>query len=201
MDKLSRRKFLQQTAGITLGAASLSALSGTMGAGSANAFEVVALEESHAIADAPRRLRLINAHTAEKLSVVFWQDGRYLQDSLDKINFLLRDFRVNEVMQIDTNVLEYLHQVYTRMDTEEHIQVLSGYRSPETNEMLRKRSSGSGVAKNSLHIIGKAIDFKIPGRQTKALQETALDLHIGGIGYYRKSDFVHIDSGPHRSWS
>lgn len=146
----------------------------------------------------PRRLRLVNAHTHEKLTVDYWKDGEYLPDELNKINFLLRDFRANEVMMIDTDVIDYLHAVSQSVDTRERIQILSGYRSPKTNEMLRKRSNG--VAKNSMHIIGKAIDFRIPGQSTRSLQKKAMSLHRGGIGYYRRSDFVHIDSGPYRHW-
>ncbi len=115
-----------------------------------------------------------------------------------EIDFLLRDYRANEILQIDTKTIDYLYEVYAAMDTTRHIQIMSGYRSPATNEMLRKRSKR--VAKNSLHIVGKAIDFRIPGRKTKHLQLAALDLKLGGIGYYQKSDFVHIDSGSFRHW-
>lgn len=146
----------------------------------------------------PRRLRLVNVHTQEKISVVYWKDGEYQQDSLNKINFLMRDFRANEVMYMDTAVVDYLFDVYSQTESDEHIQILSGYRSPKTNEMLRKRSGG--VAKNSLHIVGKAIDFRIPGMATRELQRRALSMQRGGIGFYKRSDFVHIDSGPFRHW-
>lgn len=148
--------------------------------------------------DESRLLRVVNIHTHEKADVVYWHNGEYLDDGLAELNSIMRDFRANEIMMMDRDVIDYLHEVYVRQDTRERIQILSGYRSRQTNEMLRKRSSG--VAKNSLHILGRAIDFRIPGKPTQALQQTALGLKRGGIGYYRRSDFVHIDTGEVRSW-
>ncbi len=148
--------------------------------------------------DESRLLRVVNIHTREKAEVVYWHNGEYLEDGLAKLSNIMRDFRANEIMMMDREVIDYLHDIYVRQDTTERIQILSGYRSRQTNEMLRKRSSG--VAKNSMHILGRAIDFRIPGKPTRNLQQTALKLARGGIGYYKRSDFVHIDTGEIRSW-
>ena len=148
--------------------------------------------------DESRLLRVVNIHTHEKAEVVYWHNGAYLDDGLAALSNIMRDFRANEIMMMDREVIDYLHDIYVRQDTTERIQILSGYRSRQTNEMLRKRSSG--VAKNSMHILGRAIDFRIPGKPTRNLQQTALKLARGGIGYYQRSDFVHIDTGEIRSW-
>lgn len=182
--RCTRRQVLRQTGAL--------ALLGATGIGSALAAAAGADEAD------PKRLRLVNVHTQEKISVEYWKNGEYQQESLNKINMLMRDFRANEVMYMDTNVIDYLYEVYRVTGSSEHIQILSGYRSPKTNEMLRKRSNG--VAKNSLHIVGKAIDFRVPGQSTRGLQRKALAMSRGGIGYYKRSDFVHIDSGPFRHW-
>jgi len=193
----TRRKLIGAIGGMTTAAALSSVVTG--GHAVAAMVKDTGKDTGGTAADpAARRLRLVSVHTGEKLSVVYWEQGDYLQESLNKINFLLRDFRAREVLYIDTGVIDYLHSVYSRLQTSEPIQILSGYRSPATNEMLRKRSSG--VAKNSLHIVGKAIDFRVPGRKTRLLKKTAMQMQRGGIGLYHKSDFVHIDSGPFRHW-
>lgn len=207
----TRRSFLHKSISGTVAAALYSTVSvgGFSGVSSAHANtpEAVALRgfgtnealwQRQSEVKHGRRLRMINVHTNEKISVVYRKDGKYIADALKQINFLLRDYRANEVMKIDSHTIDYLYSIYAMMNTDEYIQILSGYRSPATNEMLRKRSPN--VAKNSLHIAGKAVDFRIPGRETKALQLAALDLKLGGIGYYGKSDFVHIDSGRFRHW-
>jgi len=207
----TRRSFLNNAIGVALCGGT--GIAGLLGAGSSYAAsaETLALKGSSNDLEAKelqwkgvtggqkrRRLRMVNVHTNEKISVVYRNGNDYVGDALKQINFLLRDYRANEVFQIDAHTIDYLYKIYAMMGSEEYIQILSGYRSPATNEMLRKRSAR--VAKNSLHMVGKAIDFRIPGRKTKALQIAALDLKLGGIGYYEKSDFVHIDSGSFRHW-
>lgn len=145
-----------------------------------------------------RTLRLANAHTWEKAEVTYWSQGRYVDAGLKQLDYLLRDYRENEVLPIDPKLYDILHALYQRVGTDQRIHVLSGYRTPRTNDRLRKRSSG--VAKNSLHIVGRAIDLNIPGVRVRDLHEEALSLHAGGVGYYEKSGFVHIDTGRVRHW-
>lgn len=157
------------------------------------------LGEPVALVNEPdRTLRLANAHTWEKAEVTYWSQGRYLDHGLKQLDYLLRDYRENEVLPIDPTLYDNLHALYQRMDTDQRIHVLSGYRTPRTNDKLRKRSSG--VAKNSLHIVGRAIDINIPGVRVQDLHEQALAMHAGGVGFYKKSGFVHIDTGRVRHW-
>jgi len=147
---------------------------------------------------APRRLRLVNAHTWEKLDVTYWMEGVYLDSALNKIDHLMRDHRANEATQIDLNLLDYMHALYKLTGTDERLHVLSGYRTAKTNAALRARSSG--VAKYSLHMEGRAVDLNIPTVPTNQLREMAISLQSGGVGYYAKSGFVHIDTGNVRYW-
>jgi uncharacterized protein YcbK (DUF882 family) len=132
------------------------------------------------------------------LSVVYYADGRYLPDSLRQINFLLRDFRNDEMRQIDLNLLDLLHEVSRRFGGSRIVEIISAYRSPETNAMLRRRSSG--VARNSLHMQGKAMDVRFRGVDLTQLQKAALVLGRGGVGYYARSNFIHLDTGRIRRW-
>jgi len=145
-----------------------------------------------------RRLNMANAHTWEKLDLVYWADGAYIQESLDAIDHLMRDHRADKVKAIDIDLIDQLYILYTALDTKERVHVLSGYRTPETNAALRKRSRG--VAKYSLHMEARAMDINIPGTDPKAIQQTALAMKAGGVGYYARSGFVHIDTGNVRNW-
>jgi uncharacterized protein YcbK (DUF882 family) len=145
-----------------------------------------------------RRLSFYSLNTEERLSTVFWQDGRLLPAALAEIDHHLRDFRTGDVRPIDPDLLDLLHRLSSLMDDEEPIHVISGYRSPKTNAMLAKRSNQ--VAKNSYHLRGMAIDIRLPERGLEDLRRTALGLARGGVGFYPKSDFVHLDTGPVRSW-
>jgi uncharacterized protein YcbK (DUF882 family) len=152
-----------------------------------------------ALTDAgPRRLALCNLHTGEQLTATYWAEGRYIADELKGIDQVLRDFRTGEVTPIDRNLLDLLHRLRRNMDTQEPLHVISGYRSPRTNDLLRHESGG--VASNSLHMVGKAIDIRIPGRRLADLRDAALELQSGGVGYYPKSNFVHVDTGRVRRW-
>jgi uncharacterized protein YcbK (DUF882 family) len=146
----------------------------------------------------PRALAFQNLHTGEKLSTVYWADGRYLPDALGHINWLLRDFRTDETHPIDPALLDLLNDLHAHLDTREPFHVISGYRSPQTNAMLANLSDG--VAQASFHLQGRAIDVRVPGRRLKNVRGAALALRRGGVGYYPHSDFVHVDTGPVRRW-
>lgn len=145
-----------------------------------------------------RRLRLVNAHTWEKLDIVYVTHGIYIDESLHSIDHLMRDHRAGKEHEIDTALLDLLFQLQQSLGADEPVHVLSGYRTPETNAALRKRSNG--VARYSLHMEGKAADIYIPGIKTPDLQSAALDIGVGGVGYYQRSGFVHVDTGAVRSW-
>jgi uncharacterized protein YcbK (DUF882 family) len=145
-----------------------------------------------------RSLSFYSLHTGESLKTVYWTRDGYVASALHEINHILRDFRANEVKPIDLRLLDLLVAVRTRLGTNEPFHVISGYRSPLTNAMLHAHSEG--VAVHSLHVEGKAIDVRVPGRELAGLRRAALDLHEGGVGYYPRSDFVHIDVGRFRFW-
>lgn len=145
-----------------------------------------------------RRISFRNAHTGESFSGVYRAGDKYLPDAFDQINHVLRDFRANKEYPMDPRVLDIIYQVRELTGRNEPLEILSGYRCPETNRMLRKASSG--VAKKSLHMKGQAIDFHMQGFSTARLRDIAKSLRAGGVGYYSKSDFVHVDSGDVRSW-
>lgn len=146
----------------------------------------------------PRKLVFHHTHTNEKLSVVYFSDGHYHRSALERINHLLRDFRNGEVHRMDRRLLDFLHAVRLSTGTNGTFEVISGYRSPATNTMLRK--AGHGVAKRSLHMKGQAIDIRLTSIDTHRLRDAAVDLRLGGVGYYRRSDFIHIDTGRFRTW-
>lgn len=141
-----------------------------------------------------------NLHTGERLKAVpFWEAGAYRQDALAEINWLLRDFRNDQVRAIDTDLLEQLHDLAGRLESREAFEVVSGYRSPHTNAQLRRQSGG--VAKRSFHLRGQAIDVRLPACELGRMHRAALAMARGGVGYYPKSNFIHLDSGPVRHWS
>jgi uncharacterized protein YcbK (DUF882 family) len=145
-----------------------------------------------------KSLALYNTHTGEKLKTVYWAEGNYVNDSLRDINYVLRDPRNNEVHDIDPRLLDLLFAIGEEIDATQPFHVISGYRSAKSNAFLRARSTG--VAEHSLHLVGKAIDIRCPGRPLRTLQKAALVLKGGGVGYYPKSDFIHVDIGRVRYW-
>jgi uncharacterized protein YcbK (DUF882 family) len=145
-----------------------------------------------------RSVSFVHTHTGEKLTAAYWQDGEYQPEVLQQVNHLLRDFRTNEVHPIDPALLDVLFELRTRVGSERAFHVISAYRSPSTNEMLRH--SGNGVAEHSMHMLGKAIDVRLESFPTARLAEVARSLRRGGVGYYRASDFVHVDTGRVRYW-
>lgn len=145
-----------------------------------------------------RTLSFHNLHTDESLNLVYWADGDYLRQATRRIEYLLRDFRTDEVHPIDLRLLDVLSLLRARLRTDAPYQVISGYRSPATNAMLNRITEG--VASNSLHIQGQAIDLRVPGRSLEVVHRAALNLEAGGVGYYPKSGFVHVDVGRVRRW-
>ena len=145
-----------------------------------------------------RQLSFYHTHTRLSLDVVYYANGEYVDSALDEINRFLKDFRTGDVSEINPELLDLLHDLRNELGSEQPYEVISAYRSPQTNEMLRATSSG--VAKKSQHLKGNAIDVRLRGVRTKTLRETALRMERGGVGFYPKSDFVHMDMGPVRQW-
>ncbi|MEE8334718.1 MAG: DUF882 domain-containing protein [Alphaproteobacteria bacterium] len=147
---------------------------------------------------APRRLSFEHLHTGDRASLVYWADGAYLPGALDEMDILLRDFRTDEAIRMEAALYDLLHALKIRLATEAPFQVISGYRSPRTNRVLARRSRG--VAFNSLHQYGMAIDVRVPGVRLRDLRGAARSLGLGGVGYYPRSDFIHVDTGRVRFW-
>lgn len=145
-----------------------------------------------------RALAFHHLHTGESLNVVYWADGRYVPEATHRIAYLLRDFRTDEVHPIDPKLLDLLARLRTQLRSRSPYLVIGGYRSPATNAMLRETTEG--VAASSLHMAGRAIDLRVPDRSLAAVRRVALGLKAGGVGYYPRSDFVHVDVGPIRRW-
>jgi uncharacterized protein YcbK (DUF882 family) len=145
-----------------------------------------------------RSLSFCNIHTGENLKTVYWAEGDYVATALNEINFILRDYRSNEIKAIDLDLLDLLSALKGNLETSEPFHVISGYRSAATNAMLHANSKG--VASRSLHIEGKAIDICVPGKELSELRNAALGLRRGGVGYYPASGFVHVDTGRFRTW-
>ncbi|MFC6672401.1 DUF882 domain-containing protein [Marinobacterium aestuariivivens] len=145
-----------------------------------------------------RKLTLNNLHTGEKLTAVYWADGHYMPEVLKEVDHLLRDHRSDTSIEMDRQLFDLLYLLQRDIGLNKEFQVISGYRSPKTNEMLRK--NGNGVAKKSFHMQGKAIDIRVPGVPLKDVRKMALRLKSGGVGYYARSNFVHVDVGPVRHW-
>ena len=145
-----------------------------------------------------KELSFYHTHTRESLTVVYAKDGRYVDSALAEINDFLSDFRNGEQIEMDPALLDVIYDIRAKLGGNGTFEVISAYRSPDTNEMLRDR--GDGVAKNSQHLHGKAIDVRLRGVETTKLRDTAKKLKRGGVGYYEESDFVHIDTGRVRYW-
>jgi len=180
--RASRRRFLR---GVLLGAPAVAAFGGP-GKALASAME-------------ERSLEFVNTHTGETLKAAYFTAGSYCEDTLSGFDHLLRDHRSGEATRMDRGLFDLLHDVATLAGKDARYEVISGYRSPTTNAMLNARSSG--VAKRSLHMEGRAIDIRLVGYRTDRLRDLALSLKAGGVGFYRKSDFVHLDTGRFRTWA
>lgn len=180
--RIARRRFLR---GLLIGVPAAVALGGP----------------GRALASIPERrsIAFINTHTGESLAADYFRGGSYCEESLSSLNHLLRDFRTGDVAPIDRHLFDLLHDTAALAGQEARFEVISGYRSPATNAMLNSRSGG--VAKRSLHMEGRAIDVRLQGYRTDKLRDLALAMRSGGVGFYRKSDFVHLDTGRFRTWA
>lgn len=145
-----------------------------------------------------RSLKLFHTHTGQSIDVTYYLNGEYNSFALEDLKVFLADWRDLEQQEVDPQLLDILWQVQQRTDNDDVFEVISAYRSSQTNEMLRETSTG--VAKSSEHVLGKAIDVRLRGLDTAQLRDTARELKLGGVGYYATSDFVHIDTGRPRYW-
>jgi uncharacterized protein YcbK (DUF882 family) len=179
----NRRRVLQG-AGLCMGAAAAGLLVGRARSQPA---------EPHA-----KRIALLNLHTSEHLDIEYFRDGAYLPSAIASIEVLLRDFRTGERHSIDPLLMDYLVDVARNLKVDASFSVISGYRSPQTNQRLRSQSHE--VAQHSLHMEGRAIDVRMGRIDCAQLAAQALDMKRGGVGYYRSSDFVHLDTGAFRTW-
>lgn len=145
-----------------------------------------------------KKLAFLNLHTGERIRSTYWAEGNYIPEELQAIENLLRDHRTGELHPIDTSLLDLLQLLHDQIGARKEFHIISAYRSPKTNAMLASRSNG--VVKKSLHMQGKAIDIRLPECSLSNLRNVALSLKSGGVGYYPKSDFIHIDTGRVRFW-
>ncbi|MEM8823107.1 MAG: DUF882 domain-containing protein [Pseudomonadota bacterium] len=145
-----------------------------------------------------RRLKMHNARTGESMDTIYWIEGEYIRDALKEVNFFFRDWRRNEVKHIDNRTVDIIAATHNLVDAREPFMLLSGYRSPATNAMLRSRSRG--VARNSLHLHGKAADLRLSSRSVRQVAAAAASCGAGGVGKYSRSNFVHVDCGDVRTW-
>jgi uncharacterized protein YcbK (DUF882 family) len=151
-----------------------------------------------AVSFAPRSVSLYNVHTGEWLRTVYWADGHYIREAVRDINWILRDHHSDEIRAMDAGVLDLLGMLRERLDTGDPFLVVCGYRSPTTNRALYLHHEGA--ARNSYHIKGMAVDLRSERRDLSQIRDAALSLRCGGVGYYPRSDFVHVDCGPIRRW-
>ena len=145
-----------------------------------------------------RRIRMYSGRTGESLDTIYWIDGDYIKEALSEVNQFMRDWRTDGVKVIGPQTIDILAASHRLLDVSEPYLMLSGYRSPKTNAMLRSRSRG--VAKNSLHMHGQAADLRLKSRNVQQMAQAAAANASGGVGIYRRANFVHMDSGPVRSW-
>lgn len=145
-----------------------------------------------------RRIRMYSGRTGEKMDTIYWIEGDYIKEALKEITYFMRDWRNDKIKVIDARTVDIMAAAHRLMDVSEPYMLLSGYRSPETNQMLRSKSSG--VAKNSLHMVGQAADLRLQSRSVGQMYQAAMACSAGGVGKYSRSNFVHMDCGPVRTW-
>ncbi|WP_163850144.1 YcbK family protein [Pseudooceanicola aestuarii] len=145
-----------------------------------------------------RRLRMYSARTGERLDMIYWIEGEYIADAVKEVTHFMRDWRTDELINIDMRTMDIMAASHNLLNVTEPFMLLSGYRSPKTNAMLRARSSG--VAKNSLHMKGQAADLRLSSRSVGQVAKAASACAAGGVGRYSRSNFVHMDCGPVRTW-
>src|SRR5665811_726458 len=145
-----------------------------------------------------KTLSFEHTHTGDKLKLTYFEQGSYIKDALQEINYLLRDYHTDDIHPIDTALLDQLFDLKQTLGVNKPFHIVSGYRSPFTNAQLRKHSHG--VAEHSYHMQGRAIDIRLEGVTTKTIKNAALAMAQGGVGYYPQNDFVHLDTGEFRTW-
>jgi uncharacterized protein YcbK (DUF882 family) len=177
---MTRRKML----GLGLGAAAMTLVPG--------------LAEAAMPAAGSRTLQLCNEHTGEAVNATYWENGQYDPRALKEIDFILRDHHNDEVIGVDTHLLDLLNKLHRQVGSKQPFQVVCGYRSPQTNAILA--SENGSVAANSFHTVGRAIDIRLADRTPRQVRDAAKSLHLGGVGYYPRAHFVHVDTGSVRYW-
>lgn len=145
-----------------------------------------------------RRIKMYSGRTGERIDMIYWIEGEYIKDAVKEVHLFMRDWRTNDVKSIDLRTIDIMAAAHNLMDVSEPYMLLSGYRSPRTNAMLRANSSG--VAKNSLHLKGQAADLRLASRSVNQMARAASACKAGGVGRYSGSNFVHMDCGPVRAW-
>ena len=168
----------------------------------ATAAAMVPATAQAAVSKRPERvLSFFHTHTGERLKIAYCCDGIYQPEALSQLNHLLRDFRVDQEKPIDPKLFDLLNELGGTLETDQPYHIVSGYRSAQTNAMLRERGGAhTGVASSSLHMVGKAIDIRLPGVKLDHLRSAAASLKLGGVGFYPSSNFVHVDTGRVRYW-
>lgn len=145
-----------------------------------------------------RRIKMYSGRTGESIDMIYWIDGHYIKDAVKEVNHFMRDWRQNRSTQMDLRTIDIMAAAHNLMDVSEPYMLLSGYRTAETNAMLRSRSRG--VAKKSLHMLGQAADLRLGSRSVGQIARAAASCKAGGVGRYSRSNFVHMDCGPVRTW-
>lgn len=145
-----------------------------------------------------RRIKMYSGRTGERIDMIYWIEGNYIKDAVKEVNYFMRDWRTNDTIKIDLRTIDIMAAAHNLMDVNEPYMLLSGYRSPKTNAMLRSRSRG--VAKNSLHMRGQAADLRLSSRSVSQMAKAAAVCRGGGVGRYSGSNFVHMDCGTVRTW-
>ena len=145
-----------------------------------------------------RRVRMYSARTGERIDMIYWVEGQYIKDAVKEVSHFMRDWRTDDVKSIDLRTIDVMSAAHNLLDVSEPYMLLSGYRSPKTNAMLRARSRR--VAKNSLHMKGQAADLRLANRSVSQVAKAAAACRGGGVGKYSGSNFVHMDCGPVRTW-
>ncbi|SEN84803.1 Uncharacterized conserved protein YcbK, DUF882 family [Pseudorhodobacter antarcticus] len=145
-----------------------------------------------------RRIKMYSGRTGESIDTIYWVEGEYIKEALKEINHFMRDWRSGDTVNMDPRTVDIMAASHRLMDASEPYMMLSGYRSPKTNAMLRSKSGG--VARNSLHMKGQAADLRLKSRSTGQMAKAAAACASGGVGKYSRSNFVHMDCGPVRSW-
>jgi len=145
-----------------------------------------------------RRIRMYSGRTGERIDMIYWIEGKYIRDAVKEVNYFMRDWRTNDAYKMDLRTVDIMAASQNLLNTDEPFMLLSGYRSPKTNAMLRSRSRG--VAKNSLHMRGQAADLSMKSRSVSQIAKAAAVCRGGGVGRYSGSNFVHMDCGTVRTW-